>query len=100
MATSSKPDSAAVTDCVQGAGNDSIWVSYLTVDDKGRRMDSARGYLEPVLGPSGVCADNLQLIQGATASKLILKEGQAVGVEYQTERGGPAKVILTARFQL
>ena len=57
-----------------------MWVSYLASDEQGRRMDSARGYLDPVL--DDVCAGNLQIIQGATALNLVLEGGRATGVQY------------------
>lgn len=66
--------------CAQGGDSDTVWVSFLAADEQGRRMDSARGYLDPVL--EGACAGNLQVIEGATASKVVLEGSRATGVEY------------------
>ena len=44
----------------------------------GRRASTAACYLAPVLG-----RQNLKIVTGATVSRIILKGGRAVGVEYQ-----------------
>lgn len=61
-------------------------------DDQGRRMDSAFAYLEPVLGPAGSCKDNLEIIQGATVSKILLNGSRAYGVEYLLSPDGEPQV--------
>lgn len=76
---------------VQGADTDAVWVSYLAADPQGRRVDSAAGYLGPVAG--GACAGNLQIIQGATVSKVLLTGDTATGVEYI--QGGQTQVCVS-----
>lgn len=77
-------------ECVQGADEDSVWTSYLIADTAGNRLDSYRVYLEPV---RATCS-NLQVIEGATATKVMLgANGTATGVEYKTSRTGTAQVF-------
>jgi choline dehydrogenase len=65
-----------------GKAQDLVWINRLTADNKGRRMDACTAYLKPVMGAGGACARNLQLIQDAVVTKLQLRGGRAVGVEY------------------
>lgn len=68
---------------------DSVWTSYLAADKAGARMDSARGYLQPVLD---TCT-NLQLIQGATVTKIVMNGNTTVsGVIYQMGVDGEPQV--------
>lgn len=46
-------------------------------EDKGKRSYAATGYLRPNLGRS-----NLKVLTGATASKILLENGEAKGVEF------------------
>jgi hypothetical protein len=41
---------------LQGEPIDGVWEAESTVDDAGRRQDSAYAYLRPVMGPGGVFA--------------------------------------------
>ena len=57
--------------------------SYFQVNQRGgRRWSSARGFLKPVLGRS-----NLHLETGAQARRILVEDGRAVGVEYETKAG-------------
>lgn len=62
----------------------SVWENFLAVDPQGRRIDSCTAYIKPVL--NGKCRDNLNLVQSATVSKLLLEDGKkkprVKGVEY------------------
>lgn len=62
----------------------SMFENILAVDSKGFRVDSCTAYLAPVL--KGECRDNLQLIQGATVTRVLLRGRRqrfvATGVEY------------------
>lgn len=55
-------------------------------------MDSARAYLDPVLGPEGACKDNLEIIQGATVTQILLNDTTALGVEYLLSPDGAPQV--------
>lgn len=73
---------------VQGADLDSVWTSYLAADEIGNRMDAYRGYLEPVREE----CTNLEVIEGATVTKLLLNadSNKTTGIEYQQgEQGAP-----------
>ena len=43
--------------------SDTAFKVRVTADVGGRRIDSHRGYVEPVLAPGGVCASNLIVVQ-------------------------------------
>ena len=55
----------------EGVGN------YQITTHKGQRMSSSRAYLWPVLSRS-----NLTVVKNALASKILIKENKAYGVEY------------------
>ena len=65
-----------------GPPTDGIWPNVVMADAAGRRVDSCSGYLSPVIAEGGSCAANLQLIQAATVSKIVIEGGRAVGVRY------------------
>jgi len=86
------------------------WIHRLAVDRAGRRVDACAGYLAPAL--AGACADNLELLQGVTVTKVLLKTPRgclagggchqpvAVGVQYvaSADRGaGRAAATTTLR---
>ncbi len=50
--------------------NPSIYENFLAVDKRGFRVDSCTAYLTPAL--NGACAHNLQLVQGATVTRVLL----------------------------
>ncbi len=60
--------------------------SDITVGPNGKRSSTARTYLRPVLGRS-----NLTLRLHARATRIILEDGRAVGVEYQHK--GTSRII-------
>lgn len=49
----------------------SIWPTRLSVDKQFRRVDSCTAYLTPV--ENTACAQNVKLVQGVTASKILFK---------------------------
>jgi choline dehydrogenase-like flavoprotein len=78
-------------------GGDNFGVGYFQVNQKaGRRWSAARGFLSPVLRRA-----NLRLITGVLVRKLMIENGRAVGVEYETPEGvrtarASAEVVLAA----
>jgi choline dehydrogenase len=69
---------------------------YQTTTAKGRRRSTAVAYLRPVLAKN-----NLTVITGALATRVMLENGAAVGVSYLTSEGevkasARAEVILSA----
>ncbi|KAI0566271.1 Glucose-methanol-choline oxidoreductase [Gracilaria domingensis] len=48
---------------------ESVWQNFMNINDEFRRNDACAAYLEPV--KDTICADNLQVLQGQTASKII-----------------------------
>jgi len=68
------------------------WIHRIAVDPAGRRVDACAGYVAPAL--AGACADNLELVQGVTVTKVLLETRRgrrhgggrhqpvAVGVQY------------------
>lgn len=88
-----------VADPVSRTGSsDGYWVNAMPIDDGGRRQDSCTAYVTPVLGPGNACANNLRIVQSATASKILIEGGRAVGVEYlKTDRpAGKQKRVMRA----
>jgi choline dehydrogenase len=91
-----------IADGPSGNAVDSAFVNYLYSDKKGRRRDSCTAYLLPLLR-GGACRHNLRLVQSATASKIVLKRGRAVAVEYlqsspeSANKPGPDKTTSVAR---
>ena len=72
-----------VEDPVSRTGlSDGMWVNAMPIDDGGRRQDACTAYIMPLMRAGGACANNLRLIQSATASKVVIKGGRAVGVQY------------------
>lgn len=71
---------------------DEVFVNRLTVSQRGRRVDACTAYLTPAL--NGVCRNRLELIQGATVTRILTKKSRdkygndrkpfATGVEYMT----------------
>ncbi len=65
-------------------GGDNAGAGYFQVNQKaGRRWSAARGFLAPALRRS-----NLKVVTGATARRILIEEGRAVGVRYDGA-GGP-----------
>ncbi|MCG7535601.1 choline dehydrogenase [Pseudoalteromonas sp. OOF1S-7] len=67
----------AKTDDYNGEQQEGFGPMHMTVKD-GRRCSASRAYLDPVKG-----RDNLKIITGALAHKVLLEGKRAVGVEYQ-----------------
>ncbi len=55
---------------------------YQFTASKHRRWSAAKAYLEPVRGRS-----NLEIVTNAQARRVLIEDGQAVGIEYQTASG-------------
>ncbi len=75
---------------------DNAGSSYFQVNQRhGRRWSAARGFLRPAL-----CRPNLSLRTGATVRRVVVEDGRAVGVEYDTAAGPvtawAGEVILSA----
>jgi len=62
----------------------------LTVDRRGRRASSARAYLRPALG-----RENLEVLQGAQTTRVLVEHNRAVGVELR--RGAETRRVMAAR---
>eukprot|EP00892_Ulva_mutabilis_P003754 jgi/Ulvmu1/1750/UM117_0027.1 len=54
--------------------------SAIAADPGGRRRDSCTAYLAPVA--QGACRNNLAVVQAAVATRVVIKDGRATGVEY------------------
>jgi choline dehydrogenase len=54
----------------------------------GRRLSSSRAYIHPVIGRK-----NLTVTTRALVTKVLLRDGRAVGVEYATGRGAPQRAF-------
>jgi choline dehydrogenase len=64
-------------------GGDNFGVGYFQVNQKaGRRWSAARGFLAPALK-----RPNLRLVTGVLARRVLIEDGRAVGVEYETPEG-------------
>jgi choline dehydrogenase-like flavoprotein len=78
-------------------GGDNFGVGYFQVNQKaGRRWSAARGFLAPALR-----RPNLRLVTGVLVRRLLIENGHAVGVEYETPQGvktarASAEVVLAA----
>lgn len=64
--------------------------SDITVDRRGRRSSTARTYLKPAMRRS-----NLHIRTKCRASRIIVENGRAVGIEYL--RGGKREVVRAAK---
>ncbi|HET7810451.1 MAG TPA: GMC family oxidoreductase N-terminal domain-containing protein [Steroidobacteraceae bacterium] len=62
----------------------------LTMDARGRRASASRSYLRPVLGRA-----NLEVMQGAQTTRVVVEQGRAVGVELR--RGAETRVVHAQR---
>ena len=62
----------------------------ITVDARGRRANSARAYLHPVRH-----RPNLEVMQGMQASRVLIENGRAVGVELR--RAGETRTVYADR---
>ena len=71
----------AVTDDYDGAQHEGFARGDVAIDRHGRRSSSARAYLHPVRGRA-----NLHVITHARATRVLVEQDRAVGVEYL--RGG------------
>ena len=67
----------AVNDDYDGDRNDGIAAGDVAIDARGRRSSSARAYLHPVRSRA-----NLHILTHAEATRVLIENGQAVGVEY------------------
>jgi choline dehydrogenase len=65
---------------------------HLTIKD-GARWSAAKGYLTPIAGVRA----NLEVISNAIATRVIIENGRAIGVEYAAGRGKPKKRIFAKR---
>jgi choline dehydrogenase len=64
---------------------------YATMRD-GERCSASRAYLHPALK-----RPNLAVVTNARATRILLENGRAVGVEYAARRGAPRRVIRARR---
>jgi choline dehydrogenase len=62
----------------------------ITVDGRGRRANAARAYLRPVLH-----RPNLEVMQGATTTRVLIERGRATGIEFQ--RGAEVRRVYAER---
>jgi choline dehydrogenase len=62
----------------------------ITVDARGRRANSARAYLHPVRHRA-----NLEVMQGALTTRVLIERGRAVGVEIR--RGNETRQVFAER---
>ena len=65
---------------------------HLTIRD-GARCSAAVGYLAPIAGTR----PNLTIVPNAIATRLLIENGAAVGVEYAAGRGKPAQTLRARR---
>ncbi|MBV8683493.1 MAG: GMC family oxidoreductase N-terminal domain-containing protein [Caulobacteraceae bacterium] len=78
-------------------GGDNFGAGYFQVNQRaGRRWSAARGFLAPALR-----RPNLKLVTGVIVRRILVEEGRAVGVEYETPVGvkvarASAEVVLAA----
>jgi choline dehydrogenase len=78
-------------------GGDNFGAGYFQVNQKaGRRWSAARGFLAPALR-----RPNLRLVTGVLVRRLLIEDGRAVGVEYETPQGvktarASSEVVLAA----
>ena len=94
----------AVNMCVRHAPHhSSMQVNEIVADAQGWRMDASYAYLYDVMGPSGRCNANLRVVQGVTATRILLQNGKAFAVATKEHRGTEVvlwhackEVILTA----
>lgn len=70
----------AVTADYDGAQQEGYARGDVAIDARGRRSSSARAYLHPVRGRA-----NLQLITRARATRVLIENHRAVGVEYEKD---------------
>lgn len=52
----------------------------VSADAVGRRRDSCTAYVEPVR--HGVCRNNLEVVQAAVVTRIVVESGRAIGVDY------------------
>ncbi len=69
------------SDDLSGVSQEGFTGCEVTVDRKGRRASTARAYLKPALK-----RPNLTVLSGAQATRMLIEDGRAVGVE--VSRGG------------
>jgi len=72
----------AESDDLSGERQEGFSDCEVTVDRRGRRASTSRAYLRPALG-----RPNLELRTGAQATRLLIEQGRAVGVEYRGPDG-------------
>ncbi len=80
-----------------------MFENRLAIDKKDRRVDSCTAYLKPVV--NGTCKHNLRLIQGVTATRILLDEHRnkrATGVEYvrSFDKGLKNRMIIRAKREV
>lgn len=76
-----------------GPPEDGLWINALAVGEKGRRQDACVAYLAPLLREGRECAGRVEIVQSATASKVLLEGGRAVGVRYMDGDGQAQEVV-------
>lgn len=62
---------------------DGVWPNWLAADAGGRRRDSCSVYLEKVQRPGGACEGNLKLLQGMTATRVVLRRSATCRRRYR-----------------
>ncbi|MBI1187299.1 MAG: choline dehydrogenase [Alphaproteobacteria bacterium] len=65
---------------------------HLTIRD-GARWSAAKGYLTPIAD----VRDSLDVLSNAIATKVIIEDGRAIGVEYAAGKGKPTKRVYAKR---
>ena len=77
------------TDDMHGKLEEGFARAEITVDSRGRRASASRAYLAPVRHRA-----NLEVMQGALVTRVLIERGRAVGVELH--RGGEARRVYAA----
>jgi choline dehydrogenase len=83
-----------------GLDQDRAWINTMTADPAGRRRDAATAYLNPVRAAGGACANNLQVVQSATVTKILINGSRATGVQWFSPVAGTAVRTLSARQEV
>lgn len=78
------------TDDIHGRLEEGFARAELTMDKRGRRASAARAYLRPVLH-----RPNLEVMQGAQTTRVLVERGRAVGIELR--RGNETRRVYADR---
>lgn len=79
-----------------------VWQNRIAIDKSFRRLDTCEAYVKPAL--SGLCSQNLKIVQGVTASKLVFeKKGNKLsinGIETLSTSNGIDKHVFNAKSEV